>query len=61
MKKKQLTASEHMNVPKIEVPMPIGYLELEAAMFRIEVYKPIGWFKRFMLRWCLGLKYHKED
>ena len=42
-------------------PKPIGYLEHEETMTRMPVFKRIGWFRRCMLRWCIGVKYTKED
>ena len=44
----------------VDPPMPIGYLELEETMARIPVFRRIGWFHRWMLRWGFGLKYIKE-
>lgn len=43
----------------IVVDHPIGWLEHKPTDTRIGVYKPIGWFKRLMLRWCFGFEYIK--
>ena len=43
---------------KVSVPpQPIGYLHFSYIQFIVEVYEPIGWFKRLMLRWCFGAIY----
>lgn len=39
---------------------PIAYLVHEPTRCLVGVYKPIGWFKRLMLKWCLGLEYKKN-
>lgn len=38
---------------------PIGHLKHEPTGYSLAVYKPISRFKRFMLRWCFGLKFEK--
>lgn len=35
----------------------VGYLRHEPTHTYIGVFKPIGWFKRLMIRWCFGLEY----
>lgn len=47
------------NVATIKVTVPIGYLRHEPTGYSLAVYKPISRFKRFMLRWCFGLKFEK--
>lgn len=44
---------------KIKIQAPVGYLIHEPTRTQISVYKPISWFKSFMLEWCFGLKYKK--
>jgi len=44
----------------VECPKPIGYLEHKPTKSMISVYTPISWFKKFMMRWCFGLTYHKR-
>lgn len=46
---------------KIEKPVIIAHLIHEPTKTVIPVYKPIGWFKRFMIRCCFGLKYEAID
>ena len=46
-------------IKPIELDEPIGYLEQKSMKLSIAVYKPIGWFKRLMLKWCFGLKYNR--
>lgn len=41
------------------VKPPIGHLKHEPTGYTLAVYKPISRFKRFMLRWCFGLKFEK--
>lgn len=45
----------------IQVEKPVAYLVHKATKSILPVYTPIGWFKRFMLRFCFGLKYNKEQ
>ena len=45
---------------KIAIPEPIGFLYMHHIKLMIDVYEPIGWFKRLMLRWCLGLEYYSD-
>ena len=40
---------------------PIGYLEHKPTHTNIAIYKPIGWFKRFMIRWCFDLHYYEYN
>ena len=44
---------------RIEQPKVFGFLIHEETKTKIAVYKPIGWFKRAMIKWCFGLKYEK--
>ena len=39
--------------------LPIGRLIHEPTRHTIAVYKTISRFKRFMLRWCFGLKFER--
>lgn len=41
------------------IKMAIGKLIHEPTGYSLAVYKPISRFKRFMLRWCFGLKFEK--
>lgn len=43
----------------ILMPQPIGRLTHEPTGYSLAVYKPISRFKRFMLRWCFGVKFEK--
>ena len=45
---------------KIAIQEPIGFLYMHQIKLMIDVYEPIGWFKRLMLRWCLGLEYYSD-
>lgn len=49
------------NIMKIVSKKPIGYLEHKPTHSNIAVYKPIGWFKLLMIRWCFGLVFHKYN
>ena len=51
---------EKSRVVTIEVEKPIAYIEHKPTKSRLSVYIPIGWFKRFMLRFCFGIEYIKE-
>lgn len=44
---------------RIEQPKVLGYFIHEATKSRIAVYKPIGKFKRLMIKWFFGLQYEK--
>lgn len=56
-----IVGSEHklQNEREVECPKPIGYLEHKHTKSMISVYTTISWFKKFMMRWCFGLTYHK--
>ena len=45
----------------MEIPKPIGYLELSEAQLHIAVFKHICWFHRLMIRWCFGFKFIKAE
>ena len=44
---------------RLNISKPVGWLIYEPTHHKIAVYKPISHFKRFMLRWCFGLKFEK--
>lgn len=44
---------------KLASVKPIGRLEHKPTLSCIPVYYKIGWFRRLMLNWCLGLKYQE--
>lgn len=46
---------------RIEQPKVFGFLIHEATNTKIAVYKPIGWFKLFMIKLCFGLKYENSN
>lgn len=46
---------------KIEQPKIVGHIIHEPTKTVVAVYKPIGRFKRFMIRLCFGLKYKSCD
>lgn len=48
-----------MKSAKISYPIPVGYLEHEATHSRLNVYRNINVFQRFMIRICFGLEFHK--
>lgn len=48
-----------LNCCKIKMQEPVGYLTHNPTRTQISVYKPISWFKAFMLEWCFDLKYEK--
>lgn len=48
-----------LNCCKIKMQEPVGYLIHNPTRTQISVYKPISWFKAFMLEWCFDLKYEK--
>lgn len=48
------------NTMEIVFEKPIGYLEHKPTHSNIAVYKPIGWFKQLMIRWCFGFEYKEE-
>lgn len=50
----------HGNNFHIYIPKVYGYLRHEPTQVQWTCYKPIGKFKRLMLKWCFGLKYIKE-
>ena len=45
----------------IKLLVPVAYLYCPYLRVEISVYKPVGWFKRLMLRWCFGLEYRKIE
>lgn len=53
---KQIKIKEY----RIEQPKVFGHLIHEATKTKIAVYKPISWFKRFMIKWCFGFEYKKD-
>ena len=53
-----VTDSTYADMNAVSIPEEIGYLELEEAMTRIPLFKPLGWFHRTMLRWFFGFTYH---
>lgn len=40
---------------------PIGWLEHKPTNTRLEIFQPIGWFKKLMLKWCFGFEYMEEE
>ena len=46
-------------VVKFETKEPIAYLKNEETTISIAVYSKFSLFKRFMIKWCFGLKYIK--
>lgn len=42
---------------KITETIPCGYLEHKPTRTNIAVFHKIGWFKKYMLNICFGLKY----
>lgn len=53
---KQIEIKEY----RIEQPKIIGYLSNKSIKTRIAVFQSIGWFKRLMIKWCLGFEYEKN-
>lgn len=62
----EFSLREHLNkmeleMKKIEIPIPVGYLRHEPTETTIQVYHRIGIVRRLWLRWFFGLRYIKIE
>lgn len=62
----EFSLREHLNkmeleMKKIEIPIPVGYLRHEPTETAIQVYHRIGIVRRLWLRWFFGLRYIKIE
>lgn len=57
--KEELIANTKVYDCRINIPKVYGYLRHEPTQVQWACYKPIGKFKRLMLKWCFGLEYKK--
>ena len=55
----ELIANTKVYDCSIHVPKVYGALYHPYTQVSWSVYKPMGWFKRMILKWCFGLEYKK--